>query len=152
MSSVILFDRAPAVQDVNDAAYRIGHRFPGGVPALAQRMGVNPSTLNHKLNINNESHHLSVSEAVALQHAAGDCSILYAMAWQLEHVAVPVPGLPVRGEVAMKLVQLGREVGDVFAKAEQALSDGEVTPNERREIAQEVSEVIAVLGQLLKVL
>lgn len=139
------------VQDVDDAAFRIAHQFPGGVPALAQRMGVPASTLNKKVNPNDESHRLSVRDSLHLQLVAGRYDVLYAMASSLDHVCLHMPD-ETAGEVGMRLARVGAEVGDVFRSAQKALEDGRITPNERREISGQVAEAISALAAVLKVL
>jgi hypothetical protein len=141
---------AMPMQDVRDAAFRIGRTFPGGLPALAQRMGLPYSTLQKKLSPNDESRLLAVDEAVAIQVVAQRYDVLYAMAWSLNHVAVPLPADVSRDGLGMALANIGKEVGDVFRVAQEVLADGDVSPNERRKITAEVSEVIAVLGAFLR--
>lgn len=141
----------PHMQDVDDAAHRIGQTFPGRIPALAQRMGVNPDTLTKKLNPNCETHNLSVGDSVHLQMVAGRYDVLHAMAQQLEHVCIHVPD-PDRGVVASRLAQVGAEVGDVFRVAGITLADGEVSATDRRKLTKEVVEAISALSALLKVL
>ncbi|RZI82607.1 MAG: hypothetical protein EOP38_15450 [Rubrivivax sp.] len=141
----------PHLQDVDDAAYRIAHEFPGRVPALAQRMGVPPSTLNKKVSPNCESHRLSVADAVHLQLVAGRFDILYAMASQLDHVCLHMPD-ETASEVGMRLARVGAEVGDVFRVAQKAMEDGSITPNERRELSGQIAEAISALASVLKAL
>lgn len=141
---------AMPVQDVKDAAFRIGRTFPGSIQALAQRMSMPYSTMQKKLNPSDESHLLGVDEAVAIQVIAGRFDVLYAMAWSLNHVAVPLPADVSRDNVGMALASIGKEVGDVFRVAQELLTDGDVSPNDRRKITAEVSEVIAVLGAFLR--
>lgn len=74
--------------DVLDAAFLIAQETPGGVAALAARMGVSANTLQHKLNPNNNTHHLTLKEAVALQVVSGLPYVLYAMAAALDHVCL----------------------------------------------------------------
>lgn len=74
--------------DVLDAAFLIAQETPGGVQVLAQRMGVSPNTLQHKLNPNNTTHHLSLKEAVALQMVSGLPYVLFAMSAALDHVCL----------------------------------------------------------------
>lgn len=141
--------QARGAQDVRDAAWRIGRAHPGGIPVLAQRMGTNADTLKKKLNPNCETHRLSVDEAVDLQVCAQRYDVLYAMAWSLDHVAVPVPDVDA-ATVAARLAAVGSEVGDVFRVAQQVLADGHVSRNERRELAGQVSEAISALAALLR--
>lgn len=137
--------------DVGDAAYRVAHQFPGGVPALAQRMGMSPNTLSHKVSLTNDSHKLSLSEAVYMQHVANRFDILYAMAESLGHVCMPAPEMG-EAEVNAILATVGAEVGDVFREVQRVLADGRVTPNERRKVANQVAEAITALCAVMKVL
>lgn len=137
--------------DVGDAAYRVAHQFPGGVPALAQRMGMSPNTLSHKVSLTNESHKLSLSEAVYMQHVANRFDILYAMAESLGHVCLAAPEMG-ETEVTGILATVGAEVGDVFREVQRVLADGRVTPNERRKVASQVAEAITALCAVMKVL
>lgn len=137
--------------DVGDAAYRVAHQFPGGVPALAQRMGMSPNTLSHKVSLTNEFHKLSLSESVHMQHVANRFDVLYAMAQSLGHVCLPAPELG-ESEVTTVLASIGSEVGDVFREVNRVLADGRVTPNERRKVANQVAEAISALCAVMKVL
>lgn len=56
----------PLAQDVGDAAYQTVHGAPGGVNALAVRMGLPASTLTHKVNPNNDSHFLRPHELLQI--------------------------------------------------------------------------------------
>lgn len=141
----------PLVQDVDDAAYQLAHQFPGGVPALAQRMGINHNTLQLKVNPNVDTHKLSLRESVQAQVVAGDCRVLYAMASALDHACLPLPAIE-EGEIAMALAQVGAEVGDVFREVQRVLGDKQVTPNERREVAKQVSEAMAALAMVMRTL
>ena len=141
----------PYLQDVDDAAARIGHTFPGRIPAIAQRMGVNASTLNKKLDPNCESHRLSVAEAVHLQFVTGRADVLYSMAATLSHVCLPMPDHST-DQVALTLAQIGAEVGDLFREAQAALQDGKITANERKRISDEAASVMAALAAFLRVI
>lgn len=141
----------PQIQDVDDAAYSLAHAFPGGVPALAQRMGMPHNTLQSKVNLNLASHKLSLRESVQMQAVAQDYRVLHAMAAALDHVALPAPVMEA-GEIARVLAQVGAEVGDVFREVQRVMSDGRVTPNERRKVAGQVAEAISSLAMVLRAL
>ncbi|WKB52295.1 phage regulatory CII family protein [Eleftheria terrae] len=142
---------ATITQDVLDAAYDMGHSFPGGVPALAQRMGVSANTLNHKLNPSNDTHHLTVRELQKAMHITGDHGPLHALCASLNHVALPI-STNAGGCVDHALRELGAQVGDVYRQVDGALKDRRVTPNERKRIRREVAEAIAALNNVLQVL
>lgn len=141
----------PVVQDVDDAAYALAHNFPGGVPALAQRMGVSPNTLQSKVNPNLDTHKVSLREAVLMQAVAGDPRILHAMAAALDHVALPTRCIT-EDDLTAVMARIGAEVGDVFREVQLVLSDRRVTLNERRRVAGQVAEAVQALAAVLKVL
>ena len=76
--------------NTRDAAYMTGHSYPGGVPALATRMGMDARELSHKLNPN-DAHALSLDEAVVIMALTGDHRILNAMASELGYVLTQQP-------------------------------------------------------------
>lgn len=65
---------------VDDAIYHSVHNYPGGVAALAVRMGLPVGTLTHKANPNNTTHYLRPSELVAMMLFTGNASALRALA------------------------------------------------------------------------
>jgi len=42
---------------IKDVVYRVVHGYPGGVPAMAARMGISKHVLQNKVNPNNSTHH-----------------------------------------------------------------------------------------------
>lgn len=62
------------------AAYFTAQGHSGGIADLAELMGINAGTLQHKLNINNATHHLSLREAFRMQVVTGNPSVLNVMA------------------------------------------------------------------------
>lgn len=67
--------------DVFEAAYRVAHDFkPDGAVGLARRLGKNPGTFLNKLNPHQDSHSLTIGEAVQISTATGDRRILEAFA------------------------------------------------------------------------
>ena len=69
-----------STQAVRVAISQMVHGYPGGVAALAKRSGVSPNTLQHKANLNTDTHHLRVDELQLLQHATGDIRPTQALA------------------------------------------------------------------------
>jgi len=72
------------------AKYDVVHDFPGGAEKLGPLVGINPKTLDNKVNPNMDSHGLMIDEAVRIQHATKDYRILCAEAVALNHVCVPI--------------------------------------------------------------
>lgn len=123
--------------DVFEAAYRVAHDFrPDGAVGLARKLGKNPGTFLNKLNPHQETHHLTVGEAVAMSHAAGDTRIVQAMAWEMGGAFVKLP--PMEGASDMELLTLllvREEKEGVFAETVlRCLDDGRISEKDWREI------------------
>ena len=137
----------PNSLDVLDAAYHTAHSFPGGVPALAQRMGVASGTLAKKVGLNVDTHHLNLKEAVTMQEVTGDASILQAMAEALGYTCIrTIPAasddpLALHWQMVSQLADMHHAVADAFAQG--------VTPNSLRRCNNMASEAISSINNLL---
>ena len=137
--------------NIEDAAHRIGHEYPGGAGILAQRMGMNPVVFNSKLNPNTKTHHLSMVEALRMQQLAGRADILHAMAEALGYVAVPLPQVH-DDDVAHALAATCAEFGDYLRRVDESMRDGKVTPNEVKRLEKELTEMVAAATHLQSIL
>lgn len=113
----------PQALTVADAIYHTVHGYPGGVVALAARMGVSANTLTHKANPNNTTHHLHPRELVAMQYLSGDATVLHAMAAALGYTCTPcgadqAEGDPVEAFMHMQcsFAELVRSIADPLAR------------------------------------
>lgn len=128
----------PVGMSIDDAIYHTVHSYPGGVAALAARMGVSPNTLTHKVNPNNSTHHLHPRELVAMQYLSGDVTVLHAMAAALGYSCTPcaesqAQGDPVEAFMHMQTsyADLVRATADPLARMRKDASRM-VTPAEMR--------------------
>jgi len=139
--------------DVCDAAHLIAHHHPGGVAALAARMGVNAGTLQNKLNTNNETHHLTLKESVLLQQAAGNPAILRAMAQQLGYTcSKALPALD-GGDPVEAFMHLQAKFAAFTSSAADALHGKEaVSRNEVRRATDMSNDLIATVGAMVAAL
>ncbi len=113
--------------DVFEASYRVAHDFrPDGAVGLARRLGKNPGTL---LNPHQETHHLTLGEAVAMSIASGDARIAQAFAWEMGGVFVKLPPKAGASDLELLTLMLQRdEAGGRFAATvEQCLEDGRIS-------------------------
>lgn len=140
--------------DVLDAAYLIAQNYPGGVAALALRMGVNAGTLQHKLNPNNDRFHLTLREAQALQQVSNCAGILHAWAAQDGYTmsrASTASGTTDLVEALvhwqMKQADLAHAVGDAVAEGRE--KRGQVSRNAQRRVDYMAQEAIAAVNQLV---
>ena len=138
----------PLGMDPLDAAYHTAHDYPGGVPAVAQRMGVSANTLQHKVSLTNDTHHLTLRESVAMQEVTGDARILHAMAGALGYACVSLHNDGSLGTLE-QVMHMAKEFGEVLGSVNNAVVDGVVTNNEMRDCERQAAELMAALNSVL---
>lgn len=130
-----------------DAVYRLAHGYPGGVVALAARMGISPNTLQHKVNPHADGHHTYIEDAEAMTVFSQDPQVAQALAFACGHVCIPVT-VGSGGELASEIASVGKEFGDVMAATLKALEDGKVTNRELAEFDKQFSEHLSAVVRL----
>lgn len=133
--------------NVIDAAHAVVHDYPGGSEPLAKRMGMAGAILRGKVNENDKGHHLTLVEAVRLQHLTGDHRIIQAEAEEMGYMLVHLPDCEDAdfGQAAMRSI---KEFGEFVGSCEESLRDGKVTKNEMRRIEKELLEALAHMSRL----
>jgi len=145
----------PDPMSVPDAIYHTVHGYPGGVSALAARMGLPVPTLTHKANPNNDTHFLRPQELVTLQHMSGDAAVLMAMAAALGYTVTRATPDQTGGDPLQALVRLQVEMADLVRAAAEPLErlvakPGEcTTSNELRRVQYHAEETSAALSHLV---
>ena len=136
---------------VEDAIYHTVHNSPGGVTALAARMGVSPNTLTHKANPNNATHHLHPRELVTLQHMSGNAAVLHAMASQLGYTCTAALPDQTGGDVVEAFMHMQRALANlVCAVADPLAQHGDaVTRNEMRRAEAMAGDMHTAIGHVL---
>lgn len=135
--------------DVLDAAYHTAHSYPGGVPALAVRMGVNPNTLMSKVDPSKTTHLLGLKEALTMQVMTGDKRIAHAMTAALGGVFIEIDS----NDSGCSLKDVSRmisEFGESINEMQKAASDGVVTANEMANCEKEVADLFAAANATLR--
>lgn len=140
----------PASMDIADAIYHLVHSYPGGVAALAARMGVPASTLTHKANPNNTTHHAHPKELIAMQHLSGNAAPLHSMAAALGYActrALPDAsgGDPVEAFMHLQLAigDYTRALADPWERIRREPHAPHVTRNESRRVEDRLQDLIA---------
>lgn len=148
------FPDRPAPMSIDDAVYRVVHGAPGGVQALAARMGIPAGTLNHKANPNNTTHHMKPQELVDAQLFGGKHDVLFAMAHALGYTCVTATpdqaeGDPVEANMHMTMAwcELVRAFADAVLKGKDAVSR-----NEMRRVEYHAQEAIAAINHAMSTL
>lgn len=140
---------------VPDAIYHTVHSYPGGVAALAARMGVPVGTLTHKANPNNVNHFMRPDELVAMQHFSGNVAVLHAMAAALGYTVTRATPDQSGGSMVAALVRFQVEVADLVRAAGDTIERlaekpaDYATGNEVRRVDYHAQEVQAAMGHLV---
>lgn len=137
---------------VADAAYHTVHNYPGGVAALAVRMGMSANTLTHKANPNNDTHHLRVDELVAMQALSGNFAVLHAMAAALGHACTPAAPDQADGDPVEAFMLQQRAQGEYSAALADALLPEHPTRSAVRRVDAMAQDLIAKVGHQVAVL
>lgn len=81
-----------------DALYIAARQYPGGIDALAVRMGISASTLYKKLSAKVETHFISFEESQAILWFLREAgkkelvdSVLNAFCWQYDRIVIELP-------------------------------------------------------------
>ena len=135
--------------NITDALYRAAHAYPGGLEALAVRMGISASSLAHKVSPNYPGAHCSPQEMAAIMEFTGDHGALQALAGRMRYMLLPMVAKgPVDAEFTQRLATSVKEFGEFIAAISADLGDGRVTDNELRRIECELADMQAATAAL----
>lgn len=140
-----------------DAAAVLCSHYPGGTAAMAQRLGISPTTLRHMLNPSPGSFaKLGVEQLMRIceiAHAAGvpgAWAPLDAMELQAGRLAVPLPDVQAAGGDAVAHVSgLAKEFSELLQVFSKSVADGEVSQNELDEVRAEALDLIGQVHHVL---
>lgn len=136
--------------NLNDALYHAVHDYPGGVAALAARMGLKASTLYSMANPREDAHPWSMQRVMQVAAMTGDHRIAHAICEACGGVFIPL-GKPADGAAGayQRMVSAAAAFGDVARAFENAMKDGRITPRERDAIANQGYESISATADFL---
>lgn len=137
--------------NTTDAAYHTVHDYPGGSESLGPRVGISPAVLRNKVNPNNDTHHLTYSEAQKIAAVTGDVRMVQSWAHAEGYLLVKAPASV--GECDMNMLEKVAAfmfVSGMFGKEiHDSLADGGVDPSEidrveaaARNVMTEAAEVV----------
>lgn len=140
--------------DVIAAAYDAAHSPPDGITETARLMDVSPNTLTHKVNLHNNTHHLSLRESVLMQKRLRDYRILHAMARELGHVCILAAPMHSPGDAVDTVMRAQMSYADFVQAIGEALTrrGHGVTRNQMRKAEHMAAEAIANIGHGLALL
>lgn len=140
----------------HDALYVAARKYPGGVEALAQRLGISPNVLRNKLRPAIDSHHINFEEVSAIiecleeAHVADAYLALQAFNWRHGHVAFRLISSDVpSGELLAQVLEILHEEGALANDINQALADdGRIDDREMEAIERDLQRCIGALVTL----
>lgn len=140
--------------DVDRALYETTHDFPGGVEAIAARLGKAVGTIYNKADPGCERHQYTVREAVALMLASGDYRTARAICRAIDHAAVPYGDYRNCSDLELLdcYTALHAEIGETATEIRGALAQRRITKEAaariRREIQEDIEAALALLSRI----
>jgi len=139
----------------HDALYSAARAYPGGVEALAQRMGKSANVLRNKLRPGIASHHVNfeeLSEIIELcEEARVPEALLPLFALNARHglVAFALPSVDALTDedLTQTVCKSMKKFGDLAAGVSAAMLDRIVTTNEMDGIEKDFQQVMAAVGE-----
>lgn len=129
------------------AVHQTAHDAPGGLPALARKIGVGEQVLRSKVCPTTDTHKLSLREALAVMDATNDDRILSVLA-EMRGYTLARKALPDAHSIVAAVLSADAEHGDVSREIMCALADGKLTEPERAAITQQINEAHQALNVL----
>lgn len=125
--------------NIADAIYHVAHGYPGGIPALALRMGKSANVLQNKVNPHMDTHHVTAEEAAQIGDLANSDDIARAFAARRNLICVHLASFDGVSDIELLdlLLQQDIERGHWSYAIRQALEDGVIEPAEFERIEQE---------------
>lgn len=140
--------------DVLDSVRRAVRHYPGGLDAVAARLGKSPSTLEKELR-GAPQYKLGAEDAAEIAAMCSDLRTPHCLDYPTrlaEHVGatlLPLPhGLETDSITAKAVAGLMRELADVVGSVAAAEADGEISTNELKHIQRQWAELVGS-GQAL---
>lgn len=131
-------------------AQQVAQAHPGGVPAVAKLMKVSANTLQHKLNPERSTHHLTMVECLQLGMVTGNANILRAIAKHMGYTIHRATPDQSGGDPVEAFMRFQSNVGDFTCAAADALLDGgRVTPNAQKRVEFRGQELLAATAHLI---
>lgn len=145
--------------DILDSIRRAVRHYPGGVDAVAPRLGKSPSTLEKELRAAPQYKLGAVDAAeiavMCVEHGSGfglEYPTRLAEAVGCTLLQLPDSGRAMDQVTAQAVADLMREFADVVTSATTADADGEISRNEMLAIERQWAELVGAGQALLRVL
>lgn len=140
----------------SDAALRLAHRFPGGLEAVAHRMGKRADTLRkeltgvhgYKWGVDDEELLMDLCAASGVEEPLAPLTATAANRSFLLLPFITVEGAE-EGESFKAMAEMARKFSEFIGSIAEAWADGRVTANELKRGEREAAGLVAGLQRLL---
>lgn len=149
-----------AYSDLNpgDALYKAARSYPGGIEALAGRMGMSSKVLYKKLGPNVDSHHVNYEEVSViidyLREAGKDDMvdlIINSFCWRSDYMAFELPKDFVSdAQLFNQVLEIMRHNGELANSLNEAMLDGHITSKEYQKLDEDIRTCMLGLLKLRK--
>lgn len=136
--------------DIKDHAHKLALSCPGGIAALASRMGIPYSTLKNKLNPNLDSHHLYIEDYQLMVEIMDTDEAAKYHAAERDGVFVKSHQLDCVSDIELLDLFLEREqrYGKFAQRVREALADGGIDDREYADLMMLFDEVSETREQI----
>jgi len=137
--------------DLLDQIHEVAHSYPGGVEALAARMGRKPDTLRKKVLPTNDTHDLTVKELRTIVDYVDTDKIAIAFAHERGKICIEKPDFTGLSDAAILdlFLKLQKEQGDWAREISKSMESGDIDWGEMQKIQKEYNEYIAVGAEIM---
>lgn len=144
----------------NDALYIAARNYPGGVDALAARMGMSVKVLYNKLCPNTDSHHVNYHEVQMIidflsevgRHDMVDM-VINSFCWRYDLAVFKLPSVePTDERLLDQMLGIMSKHGVMADGLKDALADGKISSRELDRIEEDFQTCIVALIRLRKTL
>lgn len=137
--------------DLHDVIHEVAHSYPGGVEALAHRMGKNPGTLRKKLLITQESHELTVKELRTIVDYTDTDRIAQAFAADRGLMCISMPDYESLSdkEILDLFLDLQAQQGKWARAISKAMENGEIDWDEFAVIQDEYNKFVVAGAEVM---
>jgi len=133
---------APLPDTIKTAIYDTAHNYPGGLKALAAKMGVRAGTLNNKCDPAMEGHVLNIEDLWKMMAITGNIKVLVMLAGEMRHVIMEIKSYPDVSDIELlnSWAEWQAERGETEQAISDALNNQKITKSELDRIKSEMFE------------
>jgi hypothetical protein len=136
---------------INDVLYRLVHSYPGGVKAVAARMGKNAAVLQNKINPNCETHHPYAEDAAVIADITDSDDVADYYCERRNRVSIPVTQHQGASDMELLdlIISMENEKAEMLEVIRKSLQDGMIDASEAQRIRKEYLELVAAIAELI---